>query len=352
MRMFIGSSATVFGILLFGVFAGVGATAAGIVFPEESWNIRRPEELGLNSGKLEIFADRVRGDGCIIKDGALVFHWGNWTRHKDWASAAKPVLSTLLLFAVHEGKLPSVDAKVQSVGWPLSEKDSAMTFRHLANMISGYARGEAPGTAWAYNDYAIQLYAKSLERVFDGNLDAVIRERLAPLQFEDGAIFGSRQGGGVIASPRDFARLGWFWLNQGNWNGNQLFPDDFLDAFLKTGVAADLPRTQADGDDYLKVGTYGGSSDQTRYGPGVYGFNFWFNGPVSISGKRVWPSLPSDAYQANGMWNRDTVTIIPSLNMVVAVRGAKAGKFEPGKVDSEFNQNFKLVMDSMEPVQP
>lgn len=348
MRMLTGSSA----IVVLCIFAGVGATAAETVFPKESWNVRLPDELGLNPEKLETFANRVGGDGCIIKDGWLVFRWGNWTGHKDWASAAKPVLSTLLLFAVNEGKLPSVDAKVASAGWPLSEKDSAMTFRNLANMTSGYARGESPGTAWAYNDYAIQLYAKSLERVFDGSLDVVIREKLAPLQFEDGAIFGSRRGGGVIATPRDFARLGWFWLNEGNWNGNQLLPSEYFDAFVKTGVAASLLRTQVDGDDYLKIGTYGGSSDQTQYGPGVYGFNFWFNGLVGNGGERVWPSLPSDAYQANGMWNRDTLTVIPSLKMVVAVRGAKAGKFKPGQVDSEFNQNFKLVADSIEPVRP
>jgi CubicO group peptidase (beta-lactamase class C family) len=147
----------------------------------------------------------------------LVKTWGDSTQHKDWASAAKPVLSTLLLAAVADGRVPSVDAEVQDCGWALSAKDREMTFRHLANMVSGYACTEPPGRAWGYNDLAIQLYAKSLERVFGQPLDKAIRTRLAALQFEDGAIFGSRHGLGVIASPRNFARLGWLWLNRGRW---------------------------------------------------------------------------------------------------------------------------------------
>ena len=42
-----------------------------------------------------------------------------------------------------------------------------MTFRHLADMTSGYGRPERPGEAFAYNDYAIQLYQLTLfDRVF------------------------------------------------------------------------------------------------------------------------------------------------------------------------------------------
>ncbi len=80
----------------------------------------------------------------------------------DWMSSSKPLLSTLLFFAIQEGKVPSVNAKVKSYGWDLRAKDEAMTFHHLANMISGYARPEEPGAAWAYNDYAINLYRLTL----------------------------------------------------------------------------------------------------------------------------------------------------------------------------------------------
>jgi CubicO group peptidase (beta-lactamase class C family) len=318
-----------------------------IVFPGKSWEMRDPAQVGLNPVVLEQFATNVGGDGCIVKNGWLVKTWGEQTTHKWWASASKPVLSTLLLLAVQEGKLPNVDAPVKTAGWNLSDKDSNMTFRHLANMVSGYGCAEAPGAAWGYNDFAIQLYAKSLEKVFQQSLDDAFKQRLGPLQFEDGNFFGHRNGLSVDASPRDFARLGWLWLNRGRWNGKELLSGKLYDACIKPGVPRDLPRTVSKkADDYLAIGSYGGGTDQTPYGPGVYGFNFWFNEPTS-TGERVWPAAPPDTYQANGMWNRDTVTLFPSQQMVVAVRGAKPGKFEPGKADGPYDQNIKLLVDAV-----
>jgi CubicO group peptidase (beta-lactamase class C family) len=334
-----------------GLFLGLMALSAHaasspkIVFPGKSWEERQPAQAGLNAGLLERFATNVGGDGCIIKDGYLVKTWGEQTTHKWWASASKPVLSTLLLLAVQEGKLSSVDASVKSVGWELSAKDSPMTFRHLANMVSGYACGETPGAAWGYNDFAIQLYARSLEKVFNQPLDEALKQRLGALQFEDGSFFGHRNGLSVDASPRDFARLGWLWLNRGRWNGKELISEKLFVDCIKPGVPPKLPRTSIKGADYLGIGSYGGGTDQTPHGPGVYGFNFWFN-ELTPSGERVWPAAPPDTYQANGLWNRDTVTMFPSLRLVVAVRGAKPGKFEPGRAEGKYNENLKLLLDS------
>jgi hypothetical protein len=125
-----------------------------------------------------------------------------------------------------------------------------------------------------------------------------------------------------------------------------VLPLSLFDACVRPGVPADLPRTQGKGGDYLKLGSYGGGTDQTPYGPGAYGFNFWFNRPLVAERPLIWPALPADVYQANGMWNRDTVTVIPSLQMVVAVRGAKLGPFELGKENGAANQNLKLIVEA------
>ena len=328
-----------------------GFCLAGIdtnyVFPGRAWQVRPAAELGLNAALLETFATNVGGDGCIIKNGYLVKSWGEQTTHKWWASASNPVLSTLLLLAVQEQKLASVDALVKSAGWELSSKDAGMTFRHLANMVSGYCCVEAPGAAWGYNDFAIQLYARSLEKVFGQTLDEALKQRLGDLQFEDGNFFGHGNGLSVDASPRDFARLGWLWLNRGRWKGKELLSEKLFVECIKPGVAADLPRTLGKTEDYLHIGSYGGGTDQTPHGPGVYGFNFWFNERTK-TGERVWPAAPPDTYQANGLWNRDTVTLFPKFGMVVAVRGAKPGKFEPGRVEGKYNQNLQLLVNSVE----
>jgi hypothetical protein len=329
-----------------GLWSCVLAVDLDQVFPAETWASKLPAEVGLDTEKLDLFAQRVGGDGCIIRHGYLIKSWGEVTRHKDWASAAKPVLSTLLMLAVDEGKLPSVDSRVGLIDWQLSAKDAPMTFRHLANMVSGYALDEPPGAAWGYNDYAIQLYALSLEKVFQQPLDQALQQRLRSLQFEDGEIFGSRNGRGVTASSRDFARLGWLWLNRGRWNEQPLIQQTTFDECVRVGVPAQLPRARPTTHDYLGLGSYGGGTNQTDSGPGVYGFNFWFNEKLT-SGERVWPALPADAFQANGLWNRDTLTVIPSWKMVVAARGASPGKFEPGVAEGEYNQNLLLIQQAV-----
>ena len=333
--------------------AGASSSDAGVVYPGAVWEQRAPAEVGLDEAMLAIFAANVGGDGCIIKDGYLVKSWGEVATHRWWASASKPVLSTLLLAAVQAGRLPSVDAPVQSAGWALRAKDASMTFRQLANMTSGYASAEAPGTAWGYNDFAIQLYARSLEKIFGQTLPEAFRQRFGGLEFEDGAFFGARDDLSVVASPRDFARLGWLWLNRGRWRGVEVVAEQLFEANVRPQVPRELPRALpvANGtkpDDYLGVGSYGGGANQTPHGPGVYGFNFWFNETMA-SGERVWPGAPADTYQANGLWNRDTVTIFPSLRIVVAVRGAHAGKFEPGLTAGIFNRNLQLVVDAARP---
>ena len=253
------------------------AQPADQVFPGAKWEQKAPRELGMDEGKLAQFAQQVGGFGCVIKDGYLVYTWGDPYQQQDWYSAAKPVLSTLLLMAVAEGKLPSVDAPLADY-WPLSDKDKAMTFRHLADMTSGYMRPEKPGEAWAYNDYAIQLYVLSLRKVFGQSLNQAIRQRLGDLQFEDRRLFSPERhhaGGRLDTTPLDFARIGWLWLNKGRWKDRQLIPRELFEQCCKPDVPADLPASHGEQmEDYLGGESYGGSSKQTKFGPGIYGFNW------------------------------------------------------------------------------
>lgn len=321
-------------------------TAAPVAYPGTVWKKENPASAGLDASLLREFAKRVGGDGCVIRNGVMVHEWGDVTSNRDWASAAKPVLATLLLIAVNNRLLPSPDTPVRTVGWPLQGKDAGITFSQLANMTSGYARGEAPGTAWSYNDYGIQLLARSLERVFKCPLDEAARRHLAPLQFQDSTIFASRNGLGLTLSPRDMARLGWLWLNEGRWKDRKIVSNKLFHRGIRIQVPASLPLSQQPGQDYLGIGTYGGGAFQSTNGPGVYGMGFWFNGLLP-NGRRTWPSLPADTFQANGAWNRDTVTVFPSLNMVVVTSMAdRPGKFSPGSKGTG-DRNFRMLIDAL-----
>jgi CubicO group peptidase (beta-lactamase class C family) len=302
----------------------------------------------MSAEKLERLANNLGGRGCVVKDGYIVQSWGNQSEKSDWMSSAKPVFSTLLFFAIEEGRVKDVHQRIVEFGWPLRPKDRPIEFYHLANMISGYKRPEGPGEAWAYNDYAIQLYQKTIfERVFKANPEKVLAatNRLGPMQFEDKISF-RKDKPRVIASVRDFARLGWFWLNKGKWNDRQLLPKAYFDQYMKPHVPREHPlTTEGDGEDYLGIGTYGGGSAHfTDYGSGIYGFNWWFNGTGRLHPKALtWPDAPADTIMSIGAGGNNAV-IIPSLNLVLASARGNWGRLQAGDPNSKFNEHIKLLV--------
>ena len=325
--------------------------AGGLIFPGKEWEFREPTEMGLDAEKLGKFAEMLGGRGCIIRNGAMVMTWGSQSEAGDWLSSAKPVLSTLLFFAIQEGRVKGVDQPVSDFGWELLPKDKTMTFFHLANMISGYARPEEPGRAWAYNDYAIQLYQKTLfDKVFGGDPTALALDpaRLGSLGIQDTFYFTDDKRR-LFASVRDFARIAWLWLNRGNWNGVRLLPEKYFERYMKAQVPPELLQTaKAETNDYLGIGTYGGDSDHfTEYGAGTYGFNWWFNEAGRLHpDSRAWPDAPEDAFMSIGAGGNCSI-IIPSHRIVVACAKGNWGNIVFGNAESQTNRLFKILMDAV-----
>ncbi|QDT57481.1 Beta-lactamase [Caulifigura coniformis] len=326
---------------------GAQLVAGETHYPGAHWTPTSAAEVGLSEERLEAVAQSLGGRGCILKDGRLVHSWGDQAEKSDWYSSAKPVLSTLLMFAMKEGKVASPDAKIADFGWELSPKDQSMTFRHLASMTSGYARPEAPGAAWAYNDFAIQLYQKTLfDKVFQEDPDACANssERFGALQLEDGLTF-RKTNRRLSASVRDFSRIVLLWMNHGKWNGKEILPAQYFVDNMKPQVPNSLPNTvPAETDDYLKIASYGGGSDHfSTAGPGVYGFNWWFNatGPQHPD-QRFWPDAPADTVMSLGHAGNNSV-MMPGLGLAVICAQGDWGKSEAGKRDSVINQRLRLI---------
>jgi CubicO group peptidase (beta-lactamase class C family) len=330
------------------------AFGAETVFPRAAWEVREPQEFGLDAAAWDDVAKALGSRGCAIKDGYIVKAWGSQGEVSDWFSSAKPVLSTLLMFALQEAKIKSFDQPLMDFGWELLPKDRTMTLRHLASMTSGYARPEPPGAAWAYNDYAIQLYQQTLfDKVFQGAPEEVFHapQRFGALQMQDGFKF-RKKNRRMSASVRDFARVAWFWLNRGNWDGKQILPRSYFDENMRPQVPKDLPESiEAKTNDYLQIGTYGGESSHfSKSGPGIYGFNWWFNDTGSHHATVLsWPDAPRDTVMSLGHRGNCTV-MIPSLNLVVVAADADWGTFEPGQQDSVCNQRLKAIVAAGNPL--
>lgn len=332
------------------------ASGADAVFPGAHWATRSPESEGLSLARLEELARLVGGRGCVVRHGYMVYSWGDQSKSSDVASAFKPVLSTLLLLAVQEGRLWSVDDLVADVEPRLRTlnggKDGRITWRHLASQTSGYGLVESPGAAYSYNDFALTLYYDQLtQKVFQTNGTEALRTRLAePLQFEDAATFDAfhradRQGR-LALSVRDFARFGLLYLRNGRWRDRQLIKPEFVQMAINSPIPARTPLTSGREAEMLPgQHSIGGGKNITRVGPGYYSFNWWLN-RTNAGGQRLYVDAPPDAYVASGHGGKRTLWLFPSLDMIVSWNDSPMDDHDksPGNPDSKCNQAARLMV--------
>jgi CubicO group peptidase (beta-lactamase class C family) len=103
----------------------------------------------------------------------------------------------------------------------------------------------------------------------------------------------------VFATPRDWARFGLLYLQDGVWNGERILPRGWVK--YTTTPAPRAPR-------------------------GEYGALFWLNaGAPSDPADRMMPSVPVDAFFARG-FQEQRVFVIPSKNLVLVRLGATSDR--------------------------
>lgn len=113
------------------------------------------------------------------------------------------------------------------------------------------------------------------------------------------------------ASPRDWAAIGQFALQDGVWRGTRLLPEGWL---RETTTAKPVAQ-----------------SEETGYAAG-----WWVN--RLADGSLADPSLPADAYWANGH-DGQRLYVVPSAGLVVVRLG-----FSPGVASPDLRTN-RLVAD-------
>jgi CubicO group peptidase (beta-lactamase class C family) len=348
--------------LVTGVLATLPARGAedGMpTYPGATWETRTPDAVGLSGAKLDALRDLVGGRGCVVRHGYLAYTWGDPSRSGDVASAVKPVLSTLLLLAVQEGKLHSVDDKVADAEPRLRAlnggKDAAITWRHLASQTSGYGLAEAPGLAYSYNDYALALYYDVLtQKVFRDNGMNVLKTRLADaLQFQDRYTFEAfgpdDRPGRLAVSVRDFARFGLLYLRGGKWRDRQVLRPESVALALTNPVPADMPPAgDKDADMLPGQRSLGGGKRITRVGPGYYSFNWWLN-RTDQEGRGLFLDAPQDTYVASGHGGQRMLWVFPSLDLVVCWNDAAVEDQDasPGNPKTRCNRAAQLIREAV-----
>jgi len=349
--------------LLFGwclSITGIQAFETEPVYPGKEWAIKKPNEVGLDVTKLKEIGDYAGGFGCVVRHGYMVYSWGNASRRKDVASAAKPFYAHFLFKAVEDGKISGLDERVNrweprlnQINKNLGYKDRNIKWRDLANQISCYGLAETPGTAYAYNDWQMALFWDTLfKKVYGVSYETVDAEVLHPmltnqLQCQDNPTFMAfgveDRPGRVAISPRDFARFGLLYLRKGKWKDRQLVNGEHVVMAVTSPLPNSIPRTAGQEEEMIQGQRSIGSKripDNQCDHLGSYSWLWWTNG-VGRDGARHWPDVPVDTYGCFGHGGVRAMVVMPGKDLIISWNDTKIRGSEME------NHILKLLKDSV-----
>ncbi|MFN8598061.1 MAG: serine hydrolase [Anaerolineae bacterium] len=300
-------------------------------WPTDEWRVSSLGEHCLDSEKVEhavwYFEKGLTARSLlIIRHGELVYEKyfrsiQKPDRTANVRSVTKSVLSALMGIAMDQGLLDSLDHKVieyfPEYFYPETDPRMAqVTLRHLLTMSAGFKWAELspiqtrwmnssnwveaainlefveqPGTGFTYCTANTQLLSAILTKVTGEPLrDYAQRYLFAPIGIPTNRwSWGVDDHGYAIGGfamnlrPRDMARLGYLYLNQGYWAGQQIISPEWIQASTRSQIHTDMD-----------------------WAPD-YGYMWWIH-PRS--------DLPS--YEAAGSGGQ-TIYVVPGLDLVVVM---------------------------------
>ena len=332
------------------------ASALAADYPDRTWPAPTPAEAGLDLAKFEAARDYAlsgEGSGCIIHRGHLILSWGDQAAIYDLKSSSKSIGVTLLGVALKDG-LVRLDDPAQKfhpdLGLPPESNQttgwlSRITLRQLAEQTAGFAKPGgyerllfAPGTRWSYSDGGPNWLAECLTLAWHRDLKDVFAERIArPLGLTDAdwkwranayrrepleGLTRREFGSGFSANVPAMARIGYLYLREGWWKGEQILPRDFIEMARTT--RAEIRALAVENPDH-----YSNASQH-------YGLLWWNNSDGSLA------NVPRDAYWSWGLYD-SFIVVIPSLDLVVA----RAGKAWPRRAGAH---HYEVLKPFLEPI--
>jgi CubicO group peptidase (beta-lactamase class C family) len=306
-------------------------------WPTNGWRVTTPEQQGMDSDKLREALDHIQQRDLsihsllIVRNGYVVldayFYPYNEKNVHDVASVTKGITSTLVGIAIDEGKIKSVREPVVKFFSenPVAHNEASkqrLTLEHLLTMTSGLQcepgnneltllqmkqsdswvkfmvnlpMAEEPGRKFVYCSGGMHLLSGIISRVSGGSAYMfALRSLFEPLGIRDAVWPADPQGvshgwGDLHLHPRDMAKIGYLWLNQGTWNGRRVISADWVDQSTRVHAAA---------------------------GPdNEYGYGLWIRSGTGL-------------YEALGRGGQ-RISVVPSKKIIVVFTG---GGFEPGEI--------------------
>jgi CubicO group peptidase (beta-lactamase class C family) len=248
-------------------------------------------ELYLNAAELETIYSLL-----VVKDGELIaedyFNVGSVEQKALLQSVAKSFTSALVGIALDQGCLSGVDEKMIDYFPDFADRiddprKSQITIEDMLQMRSGYPNEEGdpalweavlssdyvhlvadvpltadPGREFQYSNLSTHWLGIILARACDTDLESFAQTQLFdPLNAEVGRwrkdVDGYNWAAGELhVTARDAAKFGMLYLDDGQWEGTQIVPADWVADSLQT----------------YSEGAYGNIGDFRNLG---YGYQWW-----------------------------------------------------------------------------
>jgi CubicO group peptidase (beta-lactamase class C family) len=255
----------------------------------DEWRTADPEDVDIYSGPLDDMLEEIinRGIGVdsvtVVRNGYVVldeyFSPYEGEPHIIY-SCTKSVVSTLIGIAIEEGYIESLDVRMLDLfpdrtAGNMSAWKEEMTLRDLLTMTAGFdARDsylyeweglytmhnrsdalqyvldlpviEEPGTRFEYTNGVSHLLSCIITETTGMSALEYGRERLfEPLGIHDVEWHNDSMGRNwgysrIYITPHDMAKLGYLFLNGGQWDGTQIVPEEWVDEATTKHVDATI----------------------------------------------------------------------------------------------------------------
>ena len=240
-----------------------GDAQSNNTYPGKTWEkVSKPEKFGYSSEKLaaaRAFSESLKTAAVtIIVHGKVLYEWGDVDSLYLTHSMRKSVLSALYGKYVENGTI-NLEKTMADLGIddepPLSDQEKKATVRDCLKARSGvFHTAEAetdgmhkmkppkdmfkPGEFWLYNNWDFNVLGTIFENLTGKSVFQGIKEDIAdPIGMENFSVeYGEmiKTGRSIhgaymfVISAHDLARLGLLMLRNGQWNGKQVIPEEWV----------------------------------------------------------------------------------------------------------------------------
>jgi CubicO group peptidase (beta-lactamase class C family) len=246
--------------------------------PGDDWEVSTPEEQGLDPDLVaELFLNAAEVETIkallVVKNGHLIaegyFNGGSVEQDFRIQSATKSYTSALVGIALEQGCLTSLDQKMMEFFPELAERitdprKGQITIRDMLQMRAGYPWEESsaelfdllysgfrpsnlvdvplvrdPGADFDYSNLTSHLVGVIVARACETDLKSFAQKHLfEPIEVQVGDWTTDWEGnynghGDLHFTARDMAKFGLLYLNDGEYEGKQVIPSDWVQESLR-----------------------------------------------------------------------------------------------------------------------